>query len=71
MCVGSIKIPKRKIINLQQMKAIQIQKAKIKEELRKLWETMKEKAFLSYNVDIKKYGVNEEYKKLNRRFYGI
>lgn len=30
-----------------------IQKAKIKEELKKLWETMKEKAFLSYKVDIK------------------
>ena len=30
-----------------------IQKAKTKEELRKLWETMKEKAFLSYKIDIK------------------
>jgi len=30
-----------------------IKKAKTKEELRKLWETMKEKAFLSYKVDIK------------------
>ena len=30
-----------------------IQKAKTKEELRKLWEAMKEKAFLSYEVDIK------------------
>ena len=30
-----------------------IQKAKTKEELRKLWKTMKEKAFLSYKVDIK------------------
>jgi len=30
-----------------------IQKAKTKEEIRKLWETMKEKAFLSYKVDIK------------------
>ena len=30
-----------------------IQKAKIKEELKKLWETMKEKVFLSYKVDIK------------------
>lgn len=30
-----------------------IQKAKTKEELKKLWETMKEKAFLSYKVDIK------------------
>lgn len=30
-----------------------IQKAKSKEELKKLWETMKEKAFLSYKVDIK------------------
>lgn len=31
----------------------QIKKAKTKEELKKLWETMKEKAFLSYKVDIK------------------
>lgn len=30
-----------------------IQKAKTKEELKKLWEAMKEKAFLSYKVDIK------------------
>jgi len=30
-----------------------IQKAKTKEELKKLWETMKKKAFLSYKVDIK------------------
>jgi len=30
-----------------------IRKAKTKEELKKLWETMKEKAFLSYKVDIK------------------
>jgi len=30
-----------------------IQKVKTKEELKKLWETMKEKAFLSYKVDIK------------------
>lgn len=30
-----------------------IKKAKTKEELKKLWETMKEKAFLSYKVDIK------------------
>ena len=30
-----------------------IQEAKTKEELKKLWETMKEKAFLSYRVDIK------------------
>jgi adenine-specific DNA-methyltransferase len=30
-----------------------IQKAKTKEELKNLWETMKEKAFLSYKVDIK------------------
>jgi len=30
-----------------------IQKAKTKEEWKKLWETMKEKAFLSYKVDIK------------------
>jgi len=30
-----------------------IQKAKTKEELKKLWETMKEKAFLSYKVDVK------------------
>jgi adenine-specific DNA-methyltransferase len=30
-----------------------IQKAKTKEELKKLWEIMKKKAFLSYKVDIK------------------
>lgn len=30
-----------------------IQKAKTKEELKKLWGTMKEKAFLSYKVDVK------------------
>jgi adenine-specific DNA-methyltransferase len=30
-----------------------IQKAKTKDELKKLWETMKEKAFLSYKVDVK------------------
>ena len=30
-----------------------IQEAKTKEELKKLWETMKKKAFLSYKVDIK------------------
>lgn len=30
-----------------------IQKAKTKDELKKLWKTMKEKAFLSYKVDIK------------------
>jgi len=30
-----------------------IQKAKTKDELQKLWETMKKKAFLSYKVDIK------------------
>jgi len=30
-----------------------IEKAKTKEELKKLWETMKKKAFLSYKVDIK------------------
>ncbi|MDD5638622.1 MAG: site-specific DNA-methyltransferase [Candidatus Pacebacteria bacterium] len=30
-----------------------IEKAKTKEELKKLWEIMKEKAFLSYKVDIK------------------
>lgn len=30
-----------------------IKKAKTKEELKNLWETMKEKAFLSYKVDIK------------------
>jgi len=33
--------------------AEKIQKAKTKEELAKLWEAMKEKAFLSYKVDIK------------------
>jgi len=30
-----------------------IQSTKTKEELKNLWETMKEKAFLSYKVDIK------------------
>ncbi|MCD6318030.1 site-specific DNA-methyltransferase, partial [Candidatus Aerophobetes bacterium] len=30
-----------------------IQKARTKEELKKLWETMKKKAFLSYKVDVK------------------
>jgi len=30
-----------------------IQEAKTKDELKKLWETMKEKAFLSYKVDLK------------------
>jgi adenine-specific DNA-methyltransferase len=30
-----------------------IQEAKTKEELKNLWETMKEKAFLSYKVDVK------------------
>jgi adenine-specific DNA-methyltransferase len=30
-----------------------IQKAKTKQELKKLWEAMKEKAFLSYKVDVK------------------
>ncbi len=30
-----------------------IKKAKTKEELKRLWETMKEKAFLSYKVDVK------------------
>jgi len=33
--------------------AEKIQKAKTKDELKKLWETMKEKAFLSYKVDVK------------------
>ncbi|NPV11791.1 MAG: site-specific DNA-methyltransferase [Ignavibacteria bacterium] len=33
--------------------ADEIKKAKTKEELKKLWEIMKEKAFLSYKVDIK------------------
>jgi adenine-specific DNA-methyltransferase len=31
----------------------EIKKAKTKDELKKLWETMKEKAFLSYKVDVK------------------
>jgi adenine-specific DNA-methyltransferase len=30
-----------------------IQEAKTKDELKKLWETMKEKAFLSYKIDVK------------------
>lgn len=33
--------------------ADEIKKAKTKEELKKLWERMKEKAFLSYKVDVK------------------
>ncbi len=32
---------------------VRIQKAKTTEELKKLWETMKEKAFLSYKIDVK------------------
>ena len=35
-----------------------IQKAKTKEELKKLWETMKKKAFLSYKVDVKTIDVH-------------
>jgi len=35
-----------------------IQKAKTKDEAKKLWETMKEKAFLSYKVDIKAFDEN-------------
>jgi adenine-specific DNA-methyltransferase len=35
-----------------------IQKAKTKQELKKLWEAMKEKAFLSYKVDIKTIDVH-------------
>jgi adenine-specific DNA-methyltransferase len=86
-----------------------IQKAKTKEELKNLWETMKEKAFLSYKVDVKtidahakefedlsiedqkrfllecldknylyvnyseiddeEYGVTEDDKKINKKFY--
>lgn len=38
-----------------------IKKAKIKEELKKLWETMKEKAFLSYKVDIKTIDKHAKY----------
>ncbi|GBD34285.1 hypothetical protein HRbin34_00616 [bacterium HR34] len=33
--------------------ADEIKKAKTKEEVKKLWETMKENAFLSYKVDVK------------------
>lgn len=87
-----------------------LRKAKTKDELKNLWETMKKKAFLSYKVDIKavdenakdfedlsvedqkrfllecldknhlyvnyseiddeEYGVSEEDKKLNSKFYG-
>jgi adenine-specific DNA-methyltransferase len=35
-----------------------IQKAKTKDELNNIWETMKEKAFLSYKVDIKSVDKN-------------
>jgi len=35
-----------------------IQKAKTKDELKKLWETMKEKTFLSYKIDIKAIDAN-------------
>jgi adenine-specific DNA-methyltransferase len=35
-----------------------IEKAKTKEELKQLWETMKEKTFLSYKVDIKAFDDN-------------
>ena len=31
----------------------ELKEYRLKEELKKLWETMKEKAFLSYKVDIK------------------
>jgi adenine-specific DNA-methyltransferase len=37
-----------------------VRKAKTKEELKKLWETMKKKAFLSYKVDIKAVDENAE-----------
>ncbi|MGB9756143.1 MAG: DNA methyltransferase, partial [Desulfurella sp.] len=37
-----------------------IQKAKTKDELKTLWETMKEKAFLSYKVDIKTIDAHEK-----------
>jgi len=35
--------------------AQEIKKAKTKEELKKLWQAMKEKGFLSYKVDVKKF----------------
>ncbi len=42
-----------------------IQKAKNIKELLKIWEEMKEKSFLNYNVDIKKFNENiDEFKKL-------
>ena len=43
-----------------------IQKAKDIKELLKIWEEMKEKSFLNYNVDIKKFDENiNEFKKLS------
>ena len=42
-----------------------IQKAKNTKELLKIWEEMKEKSFLNYNVDIKKFNKSiDEFKKL-------
>ena len=42
-----------------------IQKAKNTKELLKIWEEMKEKSFLNYNVDIKKFNESiDEFKKL-------
>ncbi len=38
--------------------AEKIQKAKIKDDLKKLWEIMKKKAFLNYKVDIKTINEN-------------
>jgi len=38
-----------------------IQKAKTKEDLKKIWETMKEKAFLSYKVDVKTIDEHAKY----------
>ena len=43
---------------------MKIQKAKDTKELLKIWEEMKEKSFLNYNVDIKKFDeTTDEFKK--------
>jgi adenine-specific DNA-methyltransferase len=43
-----------------------IRKAKVTKELLRIWEEMKEKSFLDYNIDIKKFDETiDEYKKLS------
>jgi adenine-specific DNA-methyltransferase len=56
--ISKVLSEKESFVYLELMKwnenfADEIKKAKTKEELKKLWETMKEKAFLSYKIDIK------------------